>query len=183
VRAFTLAELAITVAVIGILAVLAVAGYRRLVAAERAGEARDIVLRIGVAQEQYAAKGMGYANISTDLDATYPAATPGAFRTQWGAPCGDRCRSGMEWAMLDLRVTEPVLFGYATVAGFALEQPRPKTVMVGAHLVTFGEADRAPATDWWLVAAKGDTDGDGTPCHLFLSSFDKRQMIVDGEGE
>jgi Tfp pilus assembly protein PilE len=180
-RGFTLAEMAITVTIVMILSVLGVVGYKKLIASSHMSEPNKMVVQIGMAQEDYAGRGMGYANISPNLNTTYPAAEPGAYKTAWGAACGGQCNStAVTWADLNLRVDEPVMFGYATVAGFAWIKPTPNEVTVGAHKVTFPDK---PATNWWIVGAKGDTDGDKGYCRVYYTSFNTKQIFVDNEGE
>src|SRR5678809_1305540 len=66
-RGFTLVELAVVVTIIGILAMLAVAGYRRLVTSSHTTEATEMVNAIKVAQESYHAETGQYANVSAGL--------------------------------------------------------------------------------------------------------------------
>jgi type IV pilus assembly protein PilA len=179
-RGFTLTEMGVTIVIIGILATLGIMGYRKLVASSRINEPVKMVVSIGVAQEDFNGKRMGYANISPNLDTTYPAAAPKAFRTAWGAACGSQCNAGMDWSMLNLKVDDPVMFGYATIAGFALSAPNPKSITVGSNTVTFPDP---PQTNWWIVAATGDTDDDGNKARVYTTSFRTNQVFVDKEGE
>src|ERR1700733_2246550 len=84
-RGFTLIELMIVVSIVGILSVLAVVGYRKLVMSSHTSEATHMVGAIRIAEEAYHAETQTY--VATSLDAAsnwYPAAAPGAFKTAWG---------------------------------------------------------------------------------------------------
>src|ERR1700722_10652837 len=82
---FTLIELMIVVVIVGILATLAVVGYRKLVQSSHVSEATGMVQSIRVAQESYHSETQQYANVSNDLQSYYPLAVPanGIF-TAWG---------------------------------------------------------------------------------------------------
>ena len=62
---FTLVELAVVVTIVGVLAVLAVVGYRRLITSAHLTEATGMVNGIRVAQESYHAETGVYATIGT----------------------------------------------------------------------------------------------------------------------
>ncbi|HTB75500.1 MAG TPA: pilus assembly protein PilA, partial [Polyangiaceae bacterium] len=105
----------IVVAIVGILATLAVIGYRKLVQSAHVSEATGMVENIRVAQEAYHSETQQYANVSADLASYYPAAPMYQTVTVWGGPCGN-C-PGVQWAALPVHVDGPVMFGYATKAG------------------------------------------------------------------
>jgi prepilin-type N-terminal cleavage/methylation domain-containing protein len=172
---FTLIEALIVVAIIGVLATLAFVGYRKLIGESRAHEARAMILGIHTAQAKYYQEnGVRYANVSASIDSLYPQTNPGPYKTAWGATCGN-C-STQTWNDLPLNVSEPVMFGYATVAGLAGDN-RP-VVTVEGKTVTWP----ANVNPWYVVRAKGDTNGDGVACNLYSSSYDTR-IYVEYEGE
>jgi type IV pilus assembly protein PilA len=178
-RGFTLVELMTVVVIVGVLAMLAVFGYRRLIQSSHVTEATGMVQNIRLAQEAYHSETQQYADVSKDITiADYPAAPRANIRTGWGAACATSCKSGMSWALLPIHVDGPVLFGYATTAGFAGNAVSPATLGVDMHITMPAVAP----TDWYLIAAEGDLDSDPTKnTHVYATSF-TNQVFVDDDG-
>jgi Tfp pilus assembly protein PilE len=162
----------------GILAVIAVTSYSRLTNRARVEEALDMVKAIHLAQNRFFAENsVSYANISQDLQSTYPAASPGAFRTAWYGTCSN-CKTGRSWNELPITVKEAQMFGYATVAGpGGASDTMPSYTWGGASQ----QAPQQPGP-WYAIAAVGDTNGDGTFCRIYSFSWDVRARI-ENEGE
>jgi len=178
-RGFTLVELAVVVTIIGILAVLAVAGYRRLVTSSHTTEATEMVNAIKVAQESYHAETGQYANVSAGLGLgnLYPAATPvSTSAVAWGGTCAS-CPDPAGWQKLPVKASGPMRFGYATVAG-SLNQALPAAPVAG---MTF-PANNQLTGDWFVINAMGDMDGNNVYCDVVGVSW-QRDLYIEHDGE
>jgi len=180
-RGFTLIEMMIVVVIVGVLAMLAVVGYRKLVLASHVSEATGMVQNIRVAQEAYHSETQQYADISASPSAWYPSSQPtGNTYTAWGAACASQCVVGADWSQLPLHVDGPVLFGYVTKAGGAGTNANPAQVSVNGNTITFP----APSpVDWYVVAATCDLDGLGTPNTTVYGTSWQNTLWVDAEGQ
>ena len=166
----------IVVVIVGILASLAVVGYRKLIRSSHISEAQNMVHDIRVAQEAYHSETQQYANVSSSLTAYYPSTAPNSRQVVgWGAPC-TVCTTGMDWAMLGVHVDGPVMFGYATIAGPANTSPSPSSVTVNGVTVAFPATS---AVDWYVVAAGCDLDNNSlVGTHVYTTSW-TNQVYVD----
>jgi len=175
-RGFTLIEMMIVVVIVGLLATLAVVGYRKMVETSHITEAQNMVQDIRVAQESYHSETQQYANISASITSYYPQAAPnGRTATGWGAACSG-CTT--DWSVLPLHVDGPVMFGYATIAGAANTSPSPASISYQGQTLSFP----APSlVDWFIVAAGCDLDANGTiGTHVYTTSW-SNQVVVDQE--
>lgn len=114
-RGFTLVELAIVVVIVGVLAMIAVAGYRKLVLSSKVTEARSMLQGIRVAQEAYKAERGVYVNIGTNGCPEADITKTGREKTAWNPACTGG--GGSSWAVLQLHSDGPVQFQYMTIAG------------------------------------------------------------------
>lgn len=168
---FTLVELAIVVTIVGVLAVIAVVGYRRYILNSKITEAQNVISAIKIAQEDHRAERGTYANLGETL---CPNGTPtGTIVTQWNPACTGGTAT---WNTLPVHVNAPVLFGYATTAGTG-----DFTAPGGTGWVTWGTPASRP---WYTVVARCDLDGDGDTSNrteLVASSF-STQIFSHNEG-
>ena len=166
---YTLVELMIVVAIIGILAALAVPAYRSYVFRTRAAAGPTLLGAIAVRQEAYYAEFGQYVDVPT---------------TNGGAPGTTSYPSGGDWTGLAAQFTpdatsikgEPTMWPATNPAGWATLGFQPDT-QVRMGLITIagppGTADVAviPRSDFWFVAAAlADLDADGTYMTMQISS-------------
>jgi type IV pilus assembly protein PilA len=175
-RAFTLIEVMIVVAIVGVLAVLAMFSYRRWKWAAYLSEAQDMVSHIRSAEESFKAENGGYWAVNTTLGpgSDYPAATPGDFKTAWGAPCSV-CIVPNAWQRLAVQPNGPVVYGFSLKADNAGGTP-PNIYVNGASQAPAGLGG-AP---WYVIEADGDPAGNGNPTKVFATSGNN-QIFVNFE--
>lgn len=148
-RGFTLVELGVVVVIVGILAVVAVVGYRKLILNSKISEARNMIGAIRIAEEAYKAE----AGIYLDLSQAY-CPSDGSTQEKWAWE-NPAC-NGNRWAQLPVHADGPVQFGYRVVAGTSVAQPPG----VSPQLVDLS-AVSGQAIPYFVVHAKADLDGAG----------------------
>jgi prepilin-type N-terminal cleavage/methylation domain-containing protein len=180
-RGFSLAELMGVVVIIGILAVIAVASYRRFVGGSKMAEATHMLEGIRTAQEAHKAETGAYLNISAGLRPPnmYPVQTPGAFKTAWGAPCS-WCTT--DWANLNVVADGPVYFGYATQAGAPPATPASAGISITLNNQAVNLSGLGVGVPWFVATASGDTNGNGVFCNLATTSAGG-DVFYENEGE
>jgi prepilin-type N-terminal cleavage/methylation domain-containing protein len=174
-RAFTLIEAMIVVVIVGLLAVLATIAYRRWVHSAYLTEAQNMVANIRSAEESFRAENGGYLKVSNALGPgnDYPAATPGKFKTGWGATCGN-CIA--QWSSLNVQASGPVAFGYSLDASNTASPVISRTVNGAALDIS------AMTIPWYFVEADADMDGNGVFTKVYGMSATNR-IFIDNEGE
>ena len=175
----------ITVAIIGILSVLAFVGYRKVIGGSHIAEANNVLGGIKTRQEAYKAEVGSFFNVSRSLavstsnhSSLYPLCTgtnahPGKFVTAWGLDCPSACcASGADWKKLGVTVDAPLFFGYSSVAG-ASGAAVPAVTLSGTNMPW----PTAPGDPWFVATAVADTNGDGDYITAMISSFDSTIVV------
>jgi prepilin-type N-terminal cleavage/methylation domain-containing protein len=183
---FTLVELMIVVAIVGILSVLAIVGYRKLILSAHTSEATHMVQSIRVAEEAYHAEAQTYVSTSTDgISQTYPAAVPGSFKSTWVVPtppAGNACSGAAGvpacFGLLPVHADGQVMYGYATLSGIAGSTPPGITM----PLTTLQGPAGASTTDWYWVTATGNPNGiAGEPLSYVVGNSFANDLFVQDQ--
>jgi len=178
-RAFTLIEALIISVIVGILAVLAVVAYRRWILNSYMAEAQNMVSNIRSAQDSFKAENGGYLPVSLGLGvgSDYPAATPGAFKTGWGADCDLKiCAKTNSWKQLAVQPSGPVIFGYSVMADNSGKNVPPHIFVNGVDT----DLDQLKGAPWYVIEADADPKGTGQFTKLFASSGND-QIFINNE--
>ncbi|MBO6938634.1 MAG: prepilin-type N-terminal cleavage/methylation domain-containing protein [Deltaproteobacteria bacterium] len=143
---FTLIELMIVVAIVGVLAAIAIPAFSQYIHKARMAESVSFLADIKARQEAYKAEFGQFANLSPDLNTYTPATLPtGGDKVGWPVAA-----TIPNWVQLGAQLDAPTRFQYAVIAGIPGGATAPPAVY------------NLPATDFWFVArAQGDLDGDG----------------------
>ncbi|WP_437494450.1 type II secretion system protein [Sorangium sp. So ce1014] len=168
-RAFTLVELLVVVAMVGVLAALGMVGYRKYMNAAGIAEPKAVIQGIRGGQESYKAEMLVYLDVSGSLDNWYPAGTLNDQKRAW-AGSGALADS---WRLLNVTTDGAVRFGYASVAGVGTNftaTPNAGFTWHGLSGPPLAEAHYAPNGPWYIIQAAGDRDADGTLALLLTAS-------------
>lgn len=163
-RGFSLIELMITVAIVGILAAIAVPSFTGYLQRSRAVEATGFLADIRQKQETYRAEFGAYCAVDGQAIGAYtPAALPGPGEVQtWPVNDGN-------WTQLGARPDGTIRFQYATIAGVPGQAPP-------------GTSNLASTDFWFVAAARGDLDNDGDFLLMETYSGASRIWVSEAKG-
>ncbi len=192
-RGFTLVELMIVVAIVGILAALALYGLRRYQQYASTGEATAMLQGMRGKQENFRAENLTYAGCNAggfnlggaalgDND-LYPRGL-GALddrKRSWdevapGTPLGQCFRA------VGVRSDGPVRFGYGMTAGNA-GQPIVTNPKSGGATFTRPYNAITPAEPWYILIAIGDRDDDNAAFARLSAISLQNEVYMEDETE
>ena len=159
---FTLIELMIVVAIIGILAAVAIPSYRRYVVRARSAETFTVLQAIREAEERWFNSDEGNRTyLAADWMPVAPAAGCERNAVNWGVP------TDANWTRLGFTPDGPTYYSYRVRIGTSASY----------NSTAFPSADSCPGTTWsatgpgaFCVWAQGDLDCDGADANFFISS-------------
>ncbi|HLV66422.1 MAG TPA: prepilin-type N-terminal cleavage/methylation domain-containing protein [Polyangiaceae bacterium] len=172
VRGFTLTELMVVVSLVGILAMIGIASFRKEVRASKSVEVASVVQALRAAQETYRAEHHVYLNASAS-GTWYPSTSIDATARSWQHGYTTHA-DGARFRELNAQVRYPVVYRYRVNAGVA-----------GGTLPTLEIDDPGwgtPREPWYVIQAKADADGDGVFSRAVASSF-TGELYLENEGE
>lgn len=147
-RGFTLIEILVAVAIVGVLIGLAVYNFGKTTRKARGSEAQAMFAALRVAEEQYFLENGTYFSTATAETNTHPAAPTKTSQSFLPLP--------PSWTQLRVRLPEETGYcGYVAIAGAANDATNLGATANGFGLTT------APATDWFYLVAHCDLDGNG----------------------
>lgn len=168
-RGYTLAELMIVVAIIGVMAALAIAGYRKYLNAAQAGEAKAMIQGIRAGEESYKSEMLVYLNVSGTLTNYFPhdpTVSKNDEKWSWVQSGDVRYTNPVTgWQLLNVAAGGPVRFGYAVVAGVG---PTAPPAAVGFATPPVWPAINA-GIPWYVIQAANQRTSSGKVV-LFISS-------------
>ena len=164
-RGYTLVELMVVVAIIGVLATLAVYGVRKYVLSAKTAEPIEMINSVRASQESYKDETFGYLNVSA-MTSYFPfGSKPELANAKKSWVSGASSEKAL-WDELGVSPSSAVQFGYACSAGKGSGVPTAAALGVERDL-----GYPTSATDWYVVRAAGDRDGNGTLATFVGSNF------------
>jgi type IV pilus assembly protein PilA len=169
-RGFTLVELMIVVAIIGVLATLATYGVRKYILEAKKAEAASMITQIRAAEEAYRDETFTYLGLSS-FALWHPVVDPDSGKRSW-LPSSPNAMGSTVLYPLGVMPTGAVSFSYAVVAGGA-DSSLPTSIPT-AKTFDFPE----PTGPFYIAMAKGDLDDDGRFTYA-LSHSDTSEIYIE----
>jgi type IV pilus assembly protein PilA len=149
-RGFTLVELMIVVAMVGILATLAIIGYRQYIHRAQTGHTKDLMAGLIAGQHRYHSDTGGFLNCSDAWTDWYPMAPTNRKRSFHNPSHADY----LCWRMIGADANGATYAGFSMRAGTAVEAAPP---VLTKRVFNWP----APSEPWFILHAAADTDADG----------------------
>lgn len=169
-RGFTLVELMIAVAIVGVLAAIAIPAFTKTTRKTRGSEVNAVFAEMRQRQEEYHLSNGTYFSTGTAETDTFPT-TPGrtAQAVAGSFPAA--------WTTLKLRLPNSSLYcGYVAIAGAA-----NSAVGLGAKAAEFG-LTAAPSTDWYYLLAHCNVDGNSARDGYYFTWSGDTKILKQSEG-
>jgi prepilin-type N-terminal cleavage/methylation domain-containing protein len=186
---FTLVELMIVVAVVGVLAAVAIFMFNRQSQKAKLGEVPAVFAELKLRQEQFHLEHNEYLSTAGSDTDFFPTDDPGKDAVALdlndsAAPPApqDADYPGPSWKSLRVKLDKTALYcGYLAIAGDGGDNTNVGAVAAG----TFGLGSAnlpVPAADWFYLMARCDIDGDDIDSEYFTLSGLEGNM-VENAGE
>ena len=187
---FTLVELMIVVAIIGVLAVVAGTAYRRYMDSGRTAEAMAMLGEIRAKEEAYRAEFSSYTGWSGggEVAANTLPVVDGGCSVGTREPCAKNLPATPSadtgnwafWQALGINPGKQQLYcGYIVNSGLANVAV---TGTMGSDLIkTNNNGSATPATPWWYAIAMCDNDGKSGTNATFATAYDTTVVSAQNE--
>lgn len=163
IRGFTLVELLITVAILGILAAVAITAYGVYIRRAHNAEATSLLSDVRIKQEAYRATFHRYQNLG---QAWIPSGDPGPSTRAWPAPTD---ATAAIWRQLGVTPNGAVYFSYSGEAGEPGTAPEDSDYSAAEYKNDF----------WYGAKAVQDLDGNGTCGGFVVISGETRMSELE----
>ena len=199
-RGFTLAELMIVVAIVGILAALGLYGFRKYLSSANSGEAKSMLASMKIAQESYRSENLTYAGCDGTAGGA-PKASTGAddIATGWLYPreladindrkiqWGGASNVGACFNAIGFRSTGAVRFSYGVRSGLPGASVTHGGTLAPTDAAFASNAGMnigvvTPNEPWYIAIAVGNLDNDSS-YSLMTTTSQANEVQVGDEGE
>lgn len=174
-RGFTLTELMIVIVIVGIVATLAIEGFKGHVDASKTSEATMVLQAIRVAEETYRAENQVYLNVTSELgkdEGWFPRASVDNQKIVFAS---DTHEDRERWRRLNPRVDRPVAFGYKAHAGMAGDAAAMPQLLTDDYQLP--DETNPPTEPWYVLQARGVSGGIS---FVLATSFDPEVRVLVG---